>query len=121
MLIRKFILVALFLPALGRASVLAEGEHCVAYQADKTILFIKSQTVVGKNCEIAAQVLPEVGGLYHIEVNVPLRGFRSGDSDRDKDVMKLLKSDERPELTFRTGAMTAEAWRAWFLTSNMQG
>lgn len=120
MLIRSLILGLIFLPLNAGASVMADGEHCVAYRADKTILFIKDQTVIGKNCEIAAQVLPEVGGLYHIEVNVPLRGFRSGDVDRDKDVMKMLKADERPELTFRTGSRNAEEWRALFTKSEFE-
>lgn len=96
------------------ASLLDEGAHCVAYKAEKVVLFVSKSDVVGKNCDVSAQVLPEVGGLYHIEVNIPVRSFNSGDSDRDQDVMKLLKADERPEITYRTKALTAEQWKALF-------
>lgn len=96
------------------ASVLAEGSHCVAYRAEKTTLLVKTEEVVGRNCDISAQVLPEVGGLYHIEVNIPVRSFQSGKIDRDKDVMKVLMAEQRPELTFRSQAMTVEGWRTLF-------
>ncbi|NJL24538.1 MAG: YceI family protein [Calothrix sp. SM1_5_4] len=95
---------------------MGEGAHCVAYRAQKVMFFISRSEVIGRNCEVSAQVLPEVGGLYHIEVNVPLRGFSSGDADRDRDVMHLLKVEKRPELTFRTKALSAEGWRKLFAT-----
>lgn len=101
-------------PALHASSILEDGAHCVAYRAEKVAFFIAKSDVVGKNCEVSAQVLPEVGGLYHIEVNVPVRGFNSGDSERDQDVAKVLKVEERPELTFRTKARTAAQWKELF-------
>lgn len=95
-------------------SLFEEGSHCVAYKAVKTMFLVSNDTVVGKNCDVSAQVLPEVGGLYHIEVNVPVRSFNSGDTDRDKDVLKILKADERPELTFRSKAFSAAQWHELF-------
>src|SRR5258708_1207042 len=96
-------------------SLLDQGSHCVAYKAEKTMFLVSSgHPVVGKNCDISAQVLPEVGGLYHIEVNVPIRSFQSGDASRDEDVMKSLRADVRPEITFRSKAMTPEKWRELF-------
>ncbi len=88
--------------------------HCVAYRVEKTMFLVKSDTVEGRNCDVSAQVLPEVGGLYHIEVNIPVRGFNSGDKSRDEDVMRILKSQERPEITFRSEALSGEAWRTRF-------
>ncbi len=106
-------------PALSAGLALFdEGSHCVAYKAEKVMFLFKKDVVVGKNCDISAQVLPEVGGLYHIEVNVPVRSFNSGDADRDKDVIKILKMDERPELTFRTKALSADEWRDLFAKEN---
>ncbi len=95
-----------------------EGAHCVAYKAEKVSFLFKTDFVVGKNCDISAQVLPEVGGLYHIEVNIPVRSFNSGDADRDKDVVKILKIEERPEITFRSKALSAEQWRELFAKEN---
>lgn len=102
------------------SSLFEVGSHCVAYKVKKTTFFVSSGEVVGKNCDVSAQVLPEVGGLYHIEVNVPIRGFTSGESDRDKDVAKILKSEERPDLTFKSKAMSADQWRELFNKSNFE-
>lgn len=98
----------------SEVSLLETGSHCVAYRVKKTTLFMKNDDVVGKNCDVSAQVLPEVGGLYHIEVNIPIRSFESGDSERDRDVMKILKAEERPELTFKSASRTANQWRDLF-------
>lgn len=96
-------------------SFFEEGSHCVAYRAEKVMFFFLSRSeVVGRSCDVSAQVLPEVGGLYHVEVNVPVRSLTSGDSERDTDVVKALKGDERQDLTFRTPAKTAEQWRTLF-------
>lgn len=92
----------------------SEGSHCVAYKVKKTMFLVSNNTVVGKNCDVSAQVLPEVGGLYHIEVNIPARSFNSGDADRDQDVLRILRVQERPELTFRSKAFTGDDWRALF-------
>jgi hypothetical protein len=100
--------------ASAHLSLLEEGTHCVAYRAENTVMLVSSSAVVGKNCDISVQVLPEVGGLYYIEVIIPLHGFQSGKADRDEDVMKTLKSDVKPELTFKTKSMTADKWRALF-------
>lgn len=102
------------------ASLLGAGSHCVAYRVEKVMFFVSSQDVVGKNCDISAQVLPEVGGLYHIEVNIPIRSFSSGDEDRDRDVQRILKGDERSELTFRSKAMSADEWHALFKKKNFE-
>src|SRR5690349_18815173 len=100
--------------ALVPPSIFDSGQHCVAYKVTKTTFFLANSSVMGKNCDVSAQVLPEVGGTYHIEVNVPIRGFSSGDMERDKDVMGILKVHERPDLTFKTKTMKAEQWRNLF-------
>lgn len=95
-------------------SLFEPGSHCVAYRVQKTVFFVKKDTVTGKNCDVSAQVLPEVGGLYHIEVNIPIRSFDSDDAERDRDVMKILKAELRPELTFKSVSRTPEQWRELF-------
>ena len=111
------LLTVLFLVSAGAATeplLFEEGSHCVAYKVEKTMFLVKNDSVIGRNCDVSAQVLPEVGGLYHIEVNIPLRSFNSGDADRDKDVLKLLQAEARPELTFRSKAFTGDQWREMF-------
>ena len=99
-------------------SLLEEGAHCVAYRAEKVVLFVARSEVVGRNCDVSAQVLPEVGGLYHIEVNIPLRSFRSGDTDRDQDIMRVLRAAERSELTFRSQPLTVDEWKKRFAAAD---
>lgn len=98
--------------------LLEAGSHCVVYNVHKVMFLVSSGTVIGKNCEVSAQVLPEVGGQFHVEVTIPIRNFKSGDSDRDESVAKTLKDDVQAELTFHSKAMTAEDWRALFAKSN---
>jgi len=111
---------ALLAGAVAPAPLFEEGSHCVAYRARKTMFLVSSNEVVGKNCDVSAQVLPEVGGLYRIEVNVPLKGFQSGDVDRDQDVMKTLKAEVKPEITFSSKALTAEQWRGLMKTPEFE-
>ena len=114
------VLVAGLAWASAESSIFEEGSHCVAYRVQKTVFFFKKDTVTGKNCEVSAQVLPEVGGLYLIEVNIPIRGFTSDDADRDKDVMKILKADQRPELTFKSVPHSVEQWRGLFAQAGFE-
>jgi hypothetical protein len=96
-------------------SLLEDGSHCVAYRAYKSMfLFSPWSEVVGKNCDISAQVLPDVGGLYRIEVTIPIKSFDSDSSTRDKDVAETLKADVKPELVFRSKGLTVDAWRELF-------
>jgi hypothetical protein len=101
-------------PSAAALSLLEEGSHCVAYRVQLVRFFVNQVAVVGRNCDVAAQVLPEVGGLYHIEVNIPVRSFQSGDLSRDKDVSKILKAEQRAEITFKTTSLSAEQWRKVF-------
>ncbi len=96
------------------ANPIPEGEHCVAYRVYEVKFLVSKSEVVGKNCSVAAQVLPEVGGSYHIEITVPIDGFQSGNSERDKAVEKILKIDKRPSLLFVSTSRTPGEWRELF-------
>lgn len=113
-MLNSFFLISSLWASAASLSLLDAGSHCVAYKASKTTMLVSSSEVIGKNCDISAQVLPEVGGLYHIEVIVPIRSFQSGDNGRDEDVAKTLHVSEKSELTFHSKAMTSEQWRAMF-------
>lgn len=101
-------------------SLLESGSHCVAYKARKTMFLFSSDEVVGKNCEIQAQVMPDVGGEYHIEVIVPIKGFNSENETRDKDVADTLKVSVKPELMFKSKAITPQAWRELFAKGDFE-
>lgn len=93
------------------ASLLQNGDHCVAYKTEKKMFLIRNVTVIGKNCDVSAQVIPQVDGQFAIEMNVPAGGFRSGEPERDKDVAKVLKADKESNIVFRSNPMTADEWK----------
>lgn len=109
------IVVSLFLAfsAMAEAprSMFVPGKHCVAYKVKKKSLSLFNGTVIGKNCDISAQLVPVVGGGYQIEVSVPISGFDSGDKDRDQDVKTILKEAEQPEIIFRSKVMSEKDWK----------
>ena len=105
--------------AVARAEILSSEEsHCVAYKTRKTLFLVRSVDVVGKNCQVSSQVLPELGGRYLIEVRIQAGAFESGESERDRDVVKILKADKFQELIFRTSAWPSLQWEQLFRQSN---
>lgn len=96
---------------LASASLLHTGDHCVAYKAEKKMFLIRNVTVIGKNCDVSAQVIPQVDGRFAIEMSVPTNNFRSGEPERDKDVAKTLKADVESNIIFRSNPMTADEWK----------
>jgi hypothetical protein len=49
-----------------------------------------------------------------IEVRIQAGAFESGESERDRDVIKILKADKFQELVFRTSAWPAPQWEQLF-------
>lgn len=94
-----------------RLSLLEDGSHCVAYRAKKRMFLVNTINVVGKSCDVAIQVMPETGGLYHVEMTVPIRSLKSGEEKRDQDVARLLKADQEPEMVFRSNSLSLEEWQ----------
>lgn len=86
-------------------------DHCVAYKTRKKLFLITSVEVIGKNCDISSEVIPEPGDLFHVEVSVPILSFESGEVERDRDVAKLLKVEAQKNLDFRSESLTLKSWK----------
>jgi len=93
------------------SQILADKDHCVAYKASKRLFLVRSVQVVGQNCEVSSQILPELGGRYLVEVLIPISRFESGEAERDRDVVKLLGRAGRTEVIFRSESMDQETWK----------
>ena len=112
-----FFIIALFLLSFilviqdSYASVFSSGSHCVAYKAKKRMFLIRTVEVIGKNCEVVSQVVPDVGGYFAYKLEVPIENFDSGEAERDKDVKKLLKVEKQDSLYFTTEKKTKEEWQ----------
>lgn len=91
-------------------SLFGAGDHCVAYQASKTLFLLAQTKVVGKTCNVSSQVTPALDGKYLIEVRMPSNSFESGEKKRDEDVAKLLGPSGVGDVMFRTDERTAVEW-----------
>ncbi|MBK7843178.1 MAG: YceI family protein [Bdellovibrionales bacterium] len=98
--------------ALANDSLFDDASHCVAYKTKKKILMIHRVNVVGYNCQVSTQIVPEVDEKYHFEMQVQARGFESGESERDKDVQKILKAESFPQISFKTSGRSKSEWQA---------
>lgn len=83
----------------------------MAYKAKKRVLLVASVNVIGKSCDVAAQVTPEVGGKYRVEISFPIISLKSGEEERDQDVAKLLGVEQDPEMHFVSAALSHEEWQ----------
>lgn len=101
-------------------SLFQRGEHCVAYKNENRAFVISRVTVIGKNCDVSSQFIPEVGDGYYFEIIVPIRRFQSGDVSRDADVAKILKADQEPNLVFRSKTYKASEWKAMLKKSDLK-
>lgn len=98
-------------PDLTPLSVLEAGRQCVAYRIAKQLLLVSRVKVVGKSCEVAAQVIPEVDDKLHIEISFPISSLKSGEDKRDLDVADLLQMKTEPELLYVSESFPVKVWR----------
>ena len=95
----------------SHATFIEKEKHCVAYVAKKRLMFIRNVEVIGKNCDVRTQVLPDIGGLFSFKLEIPIEHFASGEEQRDKDVKKILKAEKQASLYFTSEKKTKEDWQ----------
>jgi hypothetical protein len=81
--------------------ILSSEDHCVAYATPEKILFFPDYQVIGKSCKVNAWVENNENQSRFI-INIPSNSFDSGVSARDDDVMKILDTDNYPNVRFET-------------------
>ena len=79
--------------------IFQQGDHCLAYQTEETILMVFDLVVVGKTCEISALVKRE-GESTRFVVSFPIRSLDSGIGMRDEDVSEILSVESQPDIRF---------------------
>ena len=57
--------------------IFQQGDHCLAYQTEETILMFIDSVVIGKTCEVSARVDRE-GENTRFVVNFPISSLDSG-------------------------------------------
>ena len=82
--------------------IFAPKEHCLAYKTVKTMLFFVDVDVIGKSCDVTAEMHWEVSGeKAQVEVSVPVKTLDSGNEFRDGDILEILKTNLNPNIRFR--------------------
>jgi polyisoprenoid-binding protein YceI len=87
--------------------IFQQGDHCLAYQTEETILLVFDLVVVGKTCEISARVKRE-GENTRFVVSFPIRSLDSGVGMRDDDVTEILSVESHPDIRFVSDFLTGE-------------
>ena len=81
--------------------VFAADEHCLAYYTTKTMFFFADVEVIGKSCEVTAEMHWNASGQQaQVEVSVPASSLKSGIDLRDEDMPEILKADLTPNIRF---------------------
>ena len=115
--LRILLLAVLFVYFLGLSKhleaeeIFQQGDHCLAYQTEETILLVFDLVVVGKTCEISARVKRE-GENTRFVVNFPIRSLDSGIGMRDEDVMEILSFESQPDIRFVSNFLTWQQIRS---------
>ena len=87
--------------------IFQQGDHCLAYQTEETILMFIDSVVIGKTCEVSARVDRE-GENTRFVVNFPISSLDSGIGMRDEDVREILSVESQPEIRFVSDFFTGE-------------
>ena len=91
--------------------IFQQGDHCLAYQTEETILLVFDLVVVGKTCEISARVKRE-GENTRFVVSFPIRSLDSGIGMRDEDVNDILSVESQPDIRFVSDFLTWQQIRS---------
>jgi len=112
--LRTLLSILLFVYFLGRGSqhleaeeIFQQGEHCLAYKTEETILLFVDSDVVGKTCEISARLESEGENTRYV-VSFPIRSLDSGVDMRDEDVIEILSVESHPIIRFVSDFVTGE-------------
>jgi len=91
--------------------IFAPGEHCLAYKTVKTMFFFADVAVIGKSCDVTAEMhWAESGENVQVEVSVPVKTLDSGNAFRDGEIPEILKADLTPNIRFVSEWLEKSAW-----------
>ena len=79
--------------------IFQQREHCVAYQTEEVVFLFVDSDVVGKTCEISAQ-MERQGEYIRFMVSFPISSLDSGIGMRDEDVAEMLLAETYPNINF---------------------
>ena len=91
--------------------IFSPEEHCLAYKTVKTMFFFADVVVIGKSCDVTAEMHWKVSGeKAQVEVSIPVKTLDSGNALRDGDIPEILKADLTPNIRFVSEWLEKSAW-----------
>ena len=89
--------------------VFAPDEHCLAYKTEKSILFFEGVEVIGKSCDVKAEIRwQDSTEQAQVEVSVPVKSLDSTNSFRDENIPEILKAELSPNIRFTSTWLSRE-------------
>jgi polyisoprenoid-binding protein YceI len=85
------------------------AKPCVAWAASKRLFLFKTVAPIGVNCAVKLEAVPDKAGR-RLRVTVPIASFDSGEPERDKKVLEILKAGVQPDLVFLSDPYKAKEW-----------
>lgn len=98
--------------AVAQIGTISVGEGCAVYEATKRVAFVRTVEVVGRSCELTAQLTWNEQGHVEVEATLPIASIDSGEGRRDRYMTEGMDAERHPLLVFRAGPIPgAEAQR----------
>ena len=114
--LRVFVILFVVVFANANSSVEFQNDHCVAWKTKKTMFLFKKLEPIGVSCDVKTTLKNIENGEALLQVEVPISSFDSGEPKRDKEVLKILKAKEQPNLLF----VTKEAFQIYETKRSMK-
>ena len=101
--------------ALNISDIFGPKEFGAAYRTKKTVAFLSSVTIVGKNNALSLEVKKDSTGKIYFEAIVPIVSFNSGNQTRDEHVAEILKSTTSPNIVYHSSSHSLSEWKEKFI------
>ena len=98
-----------FLPAYGEKVFRVQKGSQVYYRVHaRAVLGVFRHTIVGENSRLTGEFRVK-GDTVSGKLQIPVKGFVSGNSRRDRDVAGILEVEKHPEIIFEIVEISSEA------------
>lgn len=82
------------------------AETMVTWKTTKRMFLVKNVDAIGVNKSVTVKT----NNKTSINLVIPIDQFKSGEEERDQEVLKILKADVQPNLIFQSDNLDANQW-----------
>jgi hypothetical protein len=84
------------------------GKTCVAWKTKKRMFLVKKVEPVGMSCDVKT-IWSRESDRPRVQIKVAIASFNSGEAERDREVVKILKGDTHPEIVITSEPLLPSA------------